>query len=148
MQDILEGVKVSMIMRRSGSAVPTDTTVSSVVSDWFMRSSERCFPVIEAGRLTGRLTGLVCIGDVRKVPQDSWGGVPVTAIMTPRERLAVASPEEDATSALRKLAELDVDQLPVVDGDLLVGILTRADVARWLELNLGQPPRIETPRTA
>jgi CBS domain-containing protein len=142
-QDVLEGVRVAMLMRETGLAVPTDTTVSSLVNDWFMRSSERCFPVVE----DGRLAGLVCMGDVRKLPQDSWSRAPVTAIMTPRDRLLVASPDEDASSALRKLGERDVDQLPVLEGELLVGMLTRAEVARWLELHLNQP-RFGAPRPA
>jgi Zn-dependent protease/predicted transcriptional regulator len=142
-QDVLTGVRVSMIMRRSGWTVPAETTVSSLVNDWFMRSSERCFPVLE----DGRIAGVVCMSDVRNLPRESWSRAPVTAIMTPTERLAVASPDEDAASALRKLGERDVDQLPVLDGDRLVGMFTRAEVARWLELHVGQP-RIGAPRAA
>lgn len=134
-QDVLAGVRVSTLMRTRGWAVPANTPVSAVANQWFMRASERSFPVVD----DGRLVGLVCVGDVRKLREDAWSTTPVTAIMTPRQRLAVASPDEDAPSALRKLAQLDVDQLPVLADERLVGMLTRSDVTRWLELHLGGP---------
>jgi CBS domain-containing protein len=118
--------------------------VSSLVNDWFMRSSERSFPVIE----DGRLVGLVCIGDVSRLPQEAWDRASVSSIMTPRERLVVAAPGDEALSALRKFAERDVEQLPVLDDELLVGMLTRSEIARWLELHLGAPPRLGAPHPA
>lgn len=143
-QDVLTGVRISNLMRRSGPAVPSTTSVSSVVNEWFMRSSERSFPVVD----DGRLVGLVCIGDVSRLPQDAWDRAPVSAIMTPRERLVVATPDEEALSALRKFAERDVEQLPVLEGDELVGMLTRSAIARWLELHLGASPRLGAPHPA
>ena len=35
------------------------------------------------------------------------------------------------------LAKRDVNQLPVVDGDRLVGLLQREDVLKWLSLHQG-----------
>lgn len=131
--DVLDGVRISALMRRSGPAVPATTSVASLVNDWFMRSSERSFPVIDD---YGRLVGLVCIGDVSRLAQDAWDRAPVSAIMTPRERLEVASPDDEALSALRKFAERDVEQLPVLVGDQLVGMITRSAIARWLELHI------------
>jgi len=133
-QDALHGVRVSTLMRRESRTVPPDTSVRAIASEWFMRSSERAFPVVA----DGKLLGLVCIADVRKVPEDTWSHTPITAIMTPREQLAVVAPDEDALAALRKFAELDVDQLPVVEReDRFAGMITRSQVARWLELHLG-----------
>lgn len=134
-QEVLEGVPVAQLMRRTGLVIPPETTVRAAVNEWFMRSSEHAFPVV----VNGRLLGLVCVGDVRKLAQSAWDATPVTAIMTPRERLAVVGPGTAAEAALRKLAELDVDQLPVLEGELLVGILSRRDLARWLELHVGAP---------
>lgn len=143
-QEVLQGVSVAQLMRRTGSMVPPETTVRAVVNDWFMRSSEHAFPVV----FDGRLLGLVCVGDVRKLPQHAWDNTLVTAIMTPRERLAVVGPGTPAEAALRKLGELDVDQLPVLEGELLVGMISRRDLARWLELHVGAPRGVAAPRPA
>jgi Zn-dependent protease/CBS domain-containing protein len=145
-QEVLEGVRVAHLMRPTESVVPAETSAASAVSNWFMRSSAHAFPVVS----NGNFLGLVTVGDIRKVPPGAWEETPVMNIMTPRERLVVAAPFEDAQSALRKLGELDVDQLPVLDGNTLIGIVSRSDVARWLELHLGvrQQRHIGPPRPA
>jgi Zn-dependent protease/CBS domain-containing protein len=145
-QDALEGVRISDLMRRSGPAVPPSTPVATVVDEWFMRSSDRSFPVLDG---EGRLLGLVCIGDVTRLPQEMWDRATVSAIMTPRERLAVADPNDAAMSGLRKFGERDVEQLPVVDAnDHLVGMLTRSAIARWLEIHVGAATRLGAPHPA
>ncbi|MBX3232536.1 MAG: site-2 protease family protein [Labilithrix sp.] len=144
-EEALEGTRVGHLMRRSGYVVPVGTSVREVVNDWFMRSSDHAFPVVDGRE---RLVGLVCVADVRKLAQDRWDTTSVSEVMTPREELAVVSPNDNAHAALRKLGELNVDQLPVLDEGLLVGMLTRADVARWLELNMNDKPRFGAPRTA
>jgi len=86
---------------------------------------------------------------VSRLPQDIWQRATVSAVMTPRERLAVAAADDAAISALRKFAERDVEQLPVVDAsDHLVGMLTRSAIARWLELHVGATTRLGAPHPA
>jgi len=142
-EQALEGLRVGRLMRRTGYVVPPTTTIGDLVNDGFMRSSDQSLPVVEEGRLLG----LVSIGDVRAVPHEAWDHTDVSAIMTPRDRLVVATPADDVPSALRKLTALDVDQLPVLEGEVLAGMLSARDIARWLELHLGGP-RYGAPRTA
>lgn len=132
LQDILEGVRVVNLMRRRGYSLSPETTVLEAVHGWFMPSAEHAFPVVA----DGRLIGLVCTGDVRKAPEHEWSRSLVTDIMTPTSQLTLVTPTEDASSALRKLARIDVEQLPVVEGGRLVGMLERRDIARWLELRV------------
>ncbi|MDB5217770.1 MAG: peptidase, partial [Myxococcaceae bacterium] len=139
--DVLDGVRISALMRRHGPAVPPSTSVSSLVNDWFMRSSERSIPVTQ----DGRLVGLVGIGDVSRLPREAWDRASVSEIMTPRERIIVAAPKDEALSALRKFAERDVEQLPILEGEELVGTLSRSEIARWLELHLAASRRFGAP---
>jgi CBS domain-containing protein len=117
-------------MRRKTPTVPTDITVGQLVHDWLIGTDERAFPVLGSGRLAG----LVCLEDVRKLPRDRWDSTPVREIMTPVERLKVMPPQEDAATALREITRLDVRQVPVVEGSHLVGLLRRQDFVRWLQL--------------
>ena len=56
-------------------------------------------------------------------------------VMTRSSRLAVATLDEPAAAALAKLAERDVEQLPVIGADeTLLGVIRRRDILRWLEL--------------
>lgn len=134
-QEVLDGVKVAHLMRRTGPVMPQNTSVSAAVSDWFMRSSEHAFPVVSFG---DHFAGIVAAGDIRRAPREAWGTTPVSEIMTPRDALITAHPSDDALTALRKLGERDVEQLPVLDEQTgeLVGMLERTAIARWLEMNV------------
>lgn len=140
--DVLEGVTVMHLMRRTGPVIPHDTTVETA-TDWFLRTGEHVFPVFREGEFVG----ILCPADVRRASRETWNTTPVEAIMMPLDRLVTATPSEEAASALRKLAERNVEQLPVVLDGKLVGMLERISVARWLEMNLSSPARA-TLRTA
>jgi Zn-dependent protease/predicted transcriptional regulator len=133
--EVLEGLTVARLMRPPVEVVPDTTSIEGVVHQRLMQSEERAFPVVHGEDLVG----LVTLSDVRKVPRDLWPEVPVTNVMTPAPELVAASPREDLSEALDKLARADVSQLPVLDGTRLVGILRRRDVARWIELHVNQP---------
>jgi Zn-dependent protease/CBS domain-containing protein len=138
--EVLEGLVVSRLMRPGGSAVPESADVASFVDGWLMRSDQPAFAVVDAG---GRLSGMVTLSDVRGVPRDAWHTLRVSQIMTPRDRVVVTSPGEGVAEALDKLMRTDVSQLPVIEGERLVGMLLRTDIARWIELHV-QPPRART----
>ncbi len=78
---------------------------------------------------------MVCLEDVRKVPREGWESTRVHQIMTPADQLVLARPQEEATDALEKLVHRDVNQMPVVEGSRLVGIVGRRDILRWLQLH-------------
>jgi Zn-dependent protease/CBS domain-containing protein len=130
-EDLLDDVPVSRLMRTQIRPVSPDLLVSDLVYDWMIGTDERAFPVVEGEKLAG----LVSIEDVRKVPRDAWTQTPVRTIMTPAGNLAVVAPNTDASAALRKLTRRDVRQLPVVENGRLLGILRRQDIIRWLRLH-------------
>jgi CBS domain-containing protein len=140
--EVLEGVRVGSLMRRAGQLMPATATVRSAIDGWFVRTRDNAYPIVnDAG--DGRFLGLVTVTDIHKVSPDTWDYTPVTAVMTPRERLSVVAPTDDARDALRALAELDVEQLPVVarsdEGEAFLGIVSRSDIARWLEIHTSGP---------
>lgn len=129
--DSLKGVPVSRLMLLNVPTVAPESSVEALIEHNIMGTSDYAFPVVEGDRLVG----LVSLHDVQRVPQDARAATRVSQIMTPVERLAVATPQEDAMDALNELAHRDVRQLPVVQDSRLVGLLRRRDVLRWLQLN-------------
>jgi Zn-dependent protease/CBS domain-containing protein len=134
--EALTGVIVGELMRRTGFVVSPSATIRTLVDGWFIRTSEHAFPVLDGDRLVG----MVSPADIRKVAPEAWGMSIVGEIMTPRDRLVIAAPDEEVTSALRKLASADVEQLPVLEDGQLVGVLERRQITRWLELRMAPPP--------
>jgi Zn-dependent protease/CBS domain-containing protein len=130
-QDLLEDVPVARLMRSNVMAVAPNLPVSSLIYDLVMNIDEHAFAVMEGDRMIG----LVCLEDVRKLPREAWERTMVSEIMTPVDRLAIATPEEDASNALSELTNRDVRQLPVLQNGRLVGMLRRRDILRWLQLH-------------
>jgi CBS domain-containing protein len=95
-----------------------------------MNTDEDAFVVMEGNRVVG----MVSLEDMRKLPREVWERTTVREIMTPIERLAVATPEEDVSEALSEITNRDVRQLPVVKDGRLVGMLRRRDIVKWLQL--------------
>ncbi|MCL7453214.1 MAG: site-2 protease family protein [Anaerolineae bacterium] len=129
-QDVLEGIPVSRMMRRNPPTVTPGLSVSSLVHDTVMQSDDHAFPVLEGGRLAG----LVCLHDVRAVSREAWETTTVREIMTPAEELVTVTPDEQAVEALHKLQQRDVRQLPVIEDGSLAGLLRRQDVIKYLRL--------------
>ena len=65
---------------------------------------------------------------------EEWGQVPVGHAMIPRERLHVVSPTQSLNDVLPLMAGRDVNQLPVVQDERLVGVLSRDAIVRYLEI--------------
>ncbi len=128
---ILEGVPVNRIMRTDIPTASPYMTIEDLVRLLLINSDERSFPVVE----DGKLVGLVCIEDLKKVAREEWPIVPVSRIMTPKDKLVTIGPNDDLAKAFEQLARIDVNQLPVVVGDTLVGLLRRRDLLRWLQIH-------------
>ncbi len=126
----LEGTRVGEVINRSFHAAPPDISLSQLVNEYMLAWSQRCVPVV-AGE---ELLGLVAMGDLKRVPQEQWETTSTYRAMTPLEKLHVARPQDDLTQALDAMASHDVHQLPVLDGRLFLGFVTRADVLRLIQI--------------
>ncbi len=131
LHDALDHVPVSRIMRSRMESVSPDSLVDDLVDDLLMESDQQAFPVVQQGAMVG----LVSSKDVRRVPRSDWPTTPVRQIMTPSERLVVVTPRAPASEALDKLAHHDVDQLPVVEDGVLLGVVRRRDILKWVALS-------------
>jgi Zn-dependent protease/CBS domain-containing protein len=127
----LSGVPVRRLMRTEIRRVPPDLRLNELVSNHLMATDQQSFPVEDEGRLLG----LVCLEDVRSIPQAEWPTTAVSGVMTPTEELHALPPEAAAEQALDKLAEGDVGQIPILEHEHLLGLLRRQDLMKWLSLH-------------
>jgi CBS domain-containing protein len=54
--------------------------------------------------------------------------------MTPLEKLHTVSASDPAIQVLQTMAQFDVNQLPIVDRGLLVGMVSRGDILRLIQV--------------
>lgn len=128
-EDVLRDVKVSSIMRTSFPVVSADLSVSDLFHEHIMGTEDRAFLVMRGKNLEG----IVTLDDVRKASRDSWDKTTVGEIMTPRAELETVAGNDRAVDALQKITGRDVNQLPVIDGGKLVGLINRRDILLWLQ---------------
>ncbi len=126
----LRRVKVADVITPDDTTVGPDMTVAELVDRYILPAARRAVPVAQ----DGRLVGIVTISDIANVPPDQRGQVLVGQVMSGTDKLHTVRGDARVLDAFELLGEHDLEQLPVMDGDRLVGLLTRADVARQLQL--------------
>jgi Zn-dependent protease/CBS domain-containing protein len=124
----LEGVPVSTMMDPTPAVAPPGLSVHDFVFEHTLRQGHRALPVIEGGRLLG----IVSITDAKHLTSDAWAHTSVGRVMTPIP-LKTLAPDADLQAALELMVESGVHQLPIVRDGVLVGMLSRADVMRYMQ---------------
>ena len=130
-QDILEDVPVTRMMRSNPPTVSPTVTVDELVDGEVMGTDDHAFPVLDEGRLAG----LVTLEEVRTISRTSWGSTTIRQIMTPAARLVSGTSDKDAAKALNRLKTRDVRQLPVMRNSSLAGLLRWRDLITWLQVH-------------
>ncbi len=130
MRERLQGVKVGKIMDNSPRCLSPSELVADIVRDVFFQQGVRAAAVCEQERVIGIIT----ITDVKRLHQSRWNDTAVTEIMT-REPLYSVSADDDLNTALRLLAQHELNQLLVLERGRLVGLLNRAHVIRYIQLS-------------
>lgn len=123
----LEDVTVENIMTRDVVTVEPGITLDEVV-DLMLDRKHTGYPVVEAGELLG----VVTLSDVHSVPRERRERTEVRSVMT--TDLVTIEPDRPAFDALKVMSGRGYGRLPVVDGGELVGIISRTDVTRALEI--------------
>ncbi len=126
----LEGVKVKDIMSMDLRTVSPETGLPDLINLMF-HEKHRGYPVMEGGRLAG----IVTISDVQKVPEVKRSTTAVGEIMV--KSIYVIEPNADAAEAMKKMAERQIRRLPVMEDGKLVGIVSRSDLLRAIEICSG-----------
>ncbi|WP_152053868.1 chloride channel protein [Tautonia marina] len=129
--DVLERLRVDQVrVRTEGLEIVPEATPFSQVVRRVARSSETLFPVVDD---EGLLTGIFSLRDVRLALLGTGNlGALVVADDIARSPMTV-TPEDDLHTALKRMTELNVDELPVVPADgpnRLIGLLGRKDLVR------------------
>ncbi|MDI6858573.1 MAG: site-2 protease family protein [Dehalococcoidia bacterium] len=129
-QVTLAGMTAGQAARTDCEIVSPDTSLEQLVDGYILPRNVRCFPI----QRDGQLLGLVTLEDVRRVPRDEWATTSVSKTMTAFDRLHAVSREEDLRRVVQIMSEEDVNQVPVVEGDRLVGLISRSDIMRLLKI--------------
>lgn len=134
LQDNLRRLRVEQAMSSACPFVPDSMPVDRFVDEYVFKRGGRCFFATRDETLQGLLT----LGDLRRIPREDWPGRTIGDVMVPFRQLKSVSASDSLLTAFDRMNEHGLDQLPVVDGDRVLGLITRDDIfrlmARFLEL--------------
>lgn len=131
MRNVLNGVRAQDIMTTDVPTVPRDMSVEEYVHE-VLRTGRRCHVVTGAGKPVG----LVTLAAARTVPRDEWANTSIQAAMLPIEKIHAVAPDEPALGILQRMQSEDINQMPVISENHIVGMISRDTILRLLQTRL------------
>lgn len=122
--------KVLDAMKRDFPRLSANLTLQEVVDKYVLQTGWHYFVVTDG---VGQ-AGLVTLADVRSIPRSAWATTIAGQVMIPLKKLDQIRPDAMLWSALEKMRRDGVEQLPVVEGNGIIGILSREDVLHYLRV--------------
>ncbi len=128
MHDMLAGHTVRQVMSRNYALISGGMTLQQLVDYHILGSGQRYFVVQQGNDPIGLLTPK----RIRAVPQLDWPATTAEQAMIPLTRVEQAQPDEDLWDALEEMDQDGLDELPVVAGSEVLGVLRRDDIIGYL----------------
>jgi len=126
--ETLRGIRVGDVMHRGCPTVDGRTNLKDFVEQQLLRTGSRCFAVTERSAIAG----VVTVHEVKAVPRPRWPYTTVDEIMQPLETLHAVSPASTLNESVEIMGRDHVQQLPVLDGGRILGVISRGAILRLL----------------
>lgn len=126
----LQGHTVADLMARDCPKVPGYLNLRDFVDDYLLPSTSRCYLVT----VEDAVVGLARAEDVRRIPREAWIRTSVQRIMRPLNRVHAVAPDFPVTKAIELIQRENVSDLPVVSHGKLVGVFSRGQLLRFIEM--------------
>jgi Zn-dependent protease len=127
--DLLAGHTVSQAMSRNYTLIPPEITVQQLAESHILGEGRRFFIVEKAGKVEGILT----LRDLKDIPHEAWTTTSAAQKMVPLGQIHRFYPEEELSDALKMMDQDGVNQVPIMEEDHILGILSREGIIRFLQ---------------
>ena len=124
---VLEKVPIRKIMASDIISVQPSMTIDDL-SKLMFEKKHMGYPVIEGNNLKG----IVTFTDLHTIPQQERANVLVSDVMT--QDVVTIPIDSDASEALKLISTRNIGRILVTDNSSIVGILSRTDLVRALQL--------------
>jgi CBS domain-containing protein len=78
--------------------------------------------------------GMMTLHNVKEVPREQWSTETVKAAMVPFDKLRWVPPDEELSSVLKILTEDNINQVPVVQDNKIVGMVSRENLLNFVNI--------------
>jgi Zn-dependent protease/predicted transcriptional regulator len=143
-RETLTGLRAADVMSNEVPTIARDISLEDYGHE-ALRTGRRCHLVVTDDRLVGMMN----VHTLNAVPREDWDVTSVQAVMIPRDKILLASPEEPLLGLLERLLAADVNQMPVVDGPEcggahIIGMVTRDSILRVMRTRAEVGPLVAT----
>jgi Zn-dependent protease/CBS domain-containing protein len=128
LREHLRRLRVDQAMRTICTAVPVFMRVDVLIDEFVFKHAGRCFFVTDGERFRG----LVTTDDLRRIPREEWPATAVGDVMVPLSQLKPVAPSDSLLVAFERMSEDSISELPVLEGDRVLGVVTSEDIARLM----------------
>ena len=132
LQEKLRGLTVGQAMSQDYSQVPGLMSLNQIVQERVLTSGQHNFFVLDY--TTGEPCGMLTLQEITAIPQLKWRFITAQEVMKPMHRLASVAPETELLAAMQMMEQDHLLQIPVLNRDHLVGLISRENVLRVLRL--------------
>jgi Zn-dependent protease len=128
-QGLLGHHKVSEAMGEACTHVPADTSLQKLVDQEVLAHARRCFLVDQGDHVAGLLT----LHDVKEIPRPSWNTTTAAQAMVPLDKSNKIDANAELWSAMETMSRDGINEIPVMQGKSVVGLLSMADIVKYLQ---------------
>lgn len=125
--------RVSELMENNCTQVEGYLSLRDFVDHYLLHSPSRCFVVSH----DNHVAGIVTPSEVRRVSRENWDQTSVQSVMRPLGSLRTVPPDMPAIQAVELMSRENLNQLAVVSDGKLLGIFSRGQILRFLQLHSG-----------
>ena len=122
----LQGTVAQDIMVREYPTITQHMTISQLIRDHILIAGYHYFVVADGEKLQGTLT----MHDIKSISRRRWKHTRIGEIMTPSSEINVAHPQQSGASLLEQMDQLRTDDMPVLEGNNIIGIIDRDRLVR------------------
>lgn len=128
----LQGLVAQDVMMTDCPHLKRDLTLDELVHTHVLHTEQRCFPVTEGNHIIGMIT----LDEIKAVPQARWAQVTVAEAMLPFKQALKVLPTAELSQVLAQMNANQINQLPVMETDHLLGMISREGIFRVLKIRL------------
>lgn len=128
--DIFGKIKVKKFMSENPVTVSSAISIKDMVDEYIYRYKYSSFPV----KSKDEVIGIVNIERVKSISRESWEHTEVETVTEKLNENLVVSPEDSVAEAMNKIFRNEIGRVLVMDGDELVGIVSRTDILNHIRI--------------
>jgi CBS domain-containing protein len=128
LDELVKGVRVSDAMEQQLETVTPQLTLDTFAASILDGTVGPALPVMA----DDAVVGMVGASQVRAVPKKNWASTRTMDVMVDRGSVPIAALDDLLTETLERLRSSRLDGLPVLDGAILRGVVTRRSIAAIL----------------